>query len=346
MQKFTGIYSYDSPDNIQKADITVTNKRIGIHLKDADGNPRVVYWYWYNVIKGNNGQWHHTGQPQQTLKVNDYAFEGLADKQLRKKRRSPVIPFLIGFVTFIIALLLIAYFWLIPFLARRTADALPVDYEIKMGEQAYRSMAGEFKIAARQTALANDFFQSMDIRSRYPIQITVVERDELNAFAVPGGHIVVFTGLLDKMDDAEEFEALLAHEYSHIALRHTTRTLMQSLGTYMIASLLFGDLSGVAAVVAENAQSLQHLKYSRDLEKEADMNGVKLLEERKIDLHGFVSLFNTLKEGGGAQPSEWLSSHPDLSARIAYVQERLEKQNERVMKGSTTAIWNAIKGGY
>ena len=74
-------------------------------------------------------------------------------------------------------------------------------------------------------------------------------------------------------------------------------------------------------MIISNADDLKGLSYSRKLEKEADINGLRLLSERKIDCNGFIRLFELLKKETaqtGGQPTEWISSHPDLEKRIAY----------------------------
>ncbi|MCK7559120.1 M48 family metallopeptidase [Chitinophaga sedimenti] len=108
-----------------------------------------------------------------------------------------------------------------------------------------------------KTKLANDFFKQLKIKTAYDIRITVVKDDQLNAFAVPGGHIVVYDKLIKQMKGPGELAALLSHEYSHVELRHTTKTMFRSMGTYVMLSLVFGDLTGVAGVVVENAHSLK-----------------------------------------------------------------------------------------
>ncbi len=350
MKTFQGYYSYETPDHIEGADITVTNKRIEIHLKDAHGNPRTVFWYWENVVKGQERPGgcvlHHTGLPLQTLIVPSGAFATLADGQLQKKRR--VFP--TAWVTFIttgviiIGLILAAFFWIVPWMAGKAANALPVEYEVSMGEEAYKSLIKEYKILPKQTEQVNAFYKQMGLSSPYPITITVVDYDQTNAFAVPGGHIVVFSGLLKRMKQPEELAALLAHESSHINLRHTTRSLMQSLGTFTMVSLIFGDVTGISAVLVENASSLKHLEYSRSLEKEADMNGLRMLQEKRIPGNGYVLLFSTLGESGGGAPSEWLSSHPDLGRRSEYVQEKLITPAPP-FPATLKSVWEQIRAG-
>jgi Zn-dependent protease with chaperone function len=86
--------------------------------------------------------------------------------------------------------------------------------------------------------------------------------------------------------------------------------------------VLFGDIGGIGSVIVSNADQLKGLSYSRKLEKEADMNGLKILSERKIDCNGFVRLFGFLEkemDKEDLQPAEWTSSHPDLIKRIEYI---------------------------
>ena len=79
-------------------------------------------------------------------------------------------------------------------------------------------------------------------------------------------------------------------------------------------------------MIVRNADVLKGLSYSRSLEKEADMNGLKILSDRKIDCNGFIHLFQLLQkevEKEGGQPSEWVSSHPDLERRMAYTKSNV-----------------------
>lgn len=348
MKTYQGTYSYDSPDNVQPAEVTFTNKRIEIHLKDADGNPRTVFWYWYNVVQGKQNTLHHIGLPLQTLHVPSYEFAELVLPKLKKRTAPNALMIIAGIGLFIIALIAAAWFWLLPYAAGRVANALPIEYEVKFGEESYNALIRDFKVLPQQTELANQFYKELNISSAYPVKITVVEKAETNAFAIPGGHIVVFSGLLQQMQHPEELAALLAHEYSHVQLRHTTRSLVQSVGTYAMISMVFGDITGLGAVLVENAQTLKSLEYSRKLEKEADLNGLQLLQQRNINGEGYIWLFNTLKKdtGSGSIPSEWLSSHPDLDNRVKYVKSKLVGVAAMPVSGPLQNIWKQLKADY
>jgi beta-barrel assembly-enhancing protease len=154
----------------------------------------------------------------------------------------------------------------------------------------------------------------------------VINSQEPNAFALPGGYIVVHQRLLEMLQSPEELAALLGHEYGHLQLRHSTRTLFRNLSGYLFVSILFGDVSGITAIILENAHSLRSLQYSRELEKEADLLGLRVLQDNKLDPRGMVRLFDQLKKQSKESETEFISSHPLLRSRIRYVQALLEKQ--------------------
>jgi predicted Zn-dependent protease len=168
----------------------------------------------------------------------------------------------------------------------------------------------------------NAFFAEMDVPTAYPIKISVVRDNTVNAFALPGGRIVVFSALLDRVGSYPELAALLSHEFTHINNKHTTRSIFRKLGSKVFLALLFGRVGSVTAILVDHADNLKSQKYSRKLEKEADLEGMAILMQRKIDPKGFADLFSHLKESSpvGNLP-EFLASHPDIDKRIAYSEE-------------------------
>lgn len=331
MQTYTGKYYNGQTDTTVDAEITLTAKQITITITDAQGTARQVHWYWEQVKQHNEGSGavlEYPGYPIQRITVHALTFADAAAFYLERKKKSGFFAnkgrVIVGSVFLIgISFLALVYFWFIPFLAVRIANNVPVSYEEKLGQSSYDALITQYKTDPEATRQVNEFFQQMKIRTRYPVEITVVKDTQSNAFALPGGHIIVYDQLLKNMRHYEELAALLSHEYAHVERKHTTKTIFRSMGTYMFISLLFGDLGGAGAVVVENANSLKSLQYSRRLEKEADLYGLRLLQQRSIDPKGFEWLFNTLKQQNSLQPSEWLSSHPDLDNRIRYINREM-----------------------
>src|SRR5205823_5662759 len=132
----------------------------------------------------------------------------------------------------------------------------------------------------------NQFYKQLHYDVHYPVQITVVHSDEMNAFAIPGGHIVVYDAILETMKTPEELAALLAHEASHVALRHSLRNIFRSQARKMFLSLLMGNQASIVSVVVNNADELKGLEYSRSLETEADNNGIQLMANSNINVQG------------------------------------------------------------
>jgi Zn-dependent protease with chaperone function len=331
MQTYTGKYYNSQTDTTVDAEIILTAKQITINIQDAQGTARQVHWFWEQVRQGKGGAGtvlEYPGYPLQRITVHALTFADAAAFYLERKKHPGFFAhrgrLIVGTVFLIIVTLLaLVYFWFIPFLAVRIANNVPISYEEKLGQSSYDALIQQYKVKPGATRLVNEFFQQMKVRTEYPVEITVVEDKQSNAFALPGGHIIVHDQLLRDMKHYEELAALLSHEYAHVEKKHTTKTIFRSMGTYMFISLLFGDLGGAGAVVVENANSLKSLQYSRRLEKEADLYGLDLLQERHIDPRGFEWLFNTLKQQNSLQPSEWLSSHPDLDNRIRYIHREM-----------------------
>jgi predicted Zn-dependent protease len=152
----------------------------------------------------------------------------------------------------------------------------------------------------------------------------VVESATVNAFALPGGPIVVYTGLLREAESAEQLAGVLAHEMAHVTRRHGMQRIAQSLGVVAAVQLLFGDVSGVMAVAVEVLREGAINSYSREQEHEADMDGVERLRWAGLDPRALADFFELLAKKEGQLPSvmRWLGTHPDLAQRVKDVRAR------------------------
>ncbi len=221
----------------------------------------------------------------------------------------------------IVIALIVGYMLIVPWVSEKLADTVSVEMEQQLGDGVYEALSTDFKIDTARTRLVGEFFSSMRVSSAYSIRIAVVNSGELNAFALPGGRIVVYSALLDKMQGAPELAALLAHEFTHVDRKHATRSIFRRLGSQVFLGLLFGKVGSVTGVLVDHADELRSLTYSRSLEKEADLKGLKLLTDREIDPAGFEGLFTRLKSEDASSLPEFMASHPDLDNRIAYIKE-------------------------
>lgn len=201
-------------------------------------------------------------------------------------------------------------------LAVMAADHLPPDADRALGKLAWQQLAPEDERCTDAATLAyvDQVLQPLlrQQPSGYTFEVAVVDVDELNAYALPGGYITVNMGMLKAIARSEELAGVLAHELAHVTLRHSTRRIVAQLGTMTLVSMLFGgtDIGAPAQLVANLAATA----YGREQETEADDEGLKTLIRAQVDPLGMAELFERLAQNG-LTPPELLSSHPDPGRR-------------------------------
>lgn len=213
-----------------------------------------------------------------------------------------------------------------------------------MGNRIYESFSQNLDVDTILTSKVNQFSKFIDFDTDYPLHFTVVDDDEINAFALPGGNIIIFNGILEKMKSKEELAALMSHEVSHVKLRHSFKSMCRSLSGYLFISFLFGDVNAVAAILIENSNNIYNLKYSRELEEEADNNAVKILNANHINLKGMVDLFTMLDtyNKNNLKIPYFLSTHPLTKDRLSNAKTALKNQPNIIENKELEGIWMNI----
>jgi len=231
-------------------------------------------------------------------------------------------------ILFFLALIPVTYFWVLPAVADFAARQIPPAYERKLGQTLATQIISE-NTDSLQTANLRGFARQLNLPAPYPITFTVIHNAEPNAFAVPGGHIVVHQGMFKIIKSPEALAALLGHEYGHLKLRHSLRAMFRSLSGYIFISAIIGDVSAITAVVIENANALKSLEYSRNFETEADLLGLQIMQQHQLNPKGMVQLFEQLQahNKGRSQDLEFISTHPALSSRIQNIRKRIKPNN-------------------
>lgn len=162
--------------------------------------------------------------------------------------------------------------------------------------------------------------------NQLPWQFHVVDDPSLNAFAIPGGHVYIHTGLIANADNAAELAGVMAHEISHITARHTTEQISRQYGLSVLAGLVLGQNPNVmqqiaAQIVAGGALA----RFSREAEREADALGIRAMHQAGYDPRGMASMFQQLMEQGQRTPGrveEFFSTHPTTTDRIRDAERR------------------------
>jgi len=211
-------------------------------------------------------------------------------------------------------------------LVQWAVDRIPTEWEQRLGQSAYQdflrqqTVVKEGPSAAAVNEISRRLLQHIP-DNPYTFEISVVKNDVVNAFALPGGYVVVFTGLLEHAKSGEEVAGVLSHEFNHVLERHGLERIVKQLGVVAALGIIFGDQQGVAGVMKQVGTELLSLKFGRGQETEADVTGLRLLHRARIDPAGMITFFQRLAEQEQGRV-EWLSTHPMSAGRA----ERLKRE--------------------
>jgi len=211
---------------------------------------------------------------------------------------------------------------------------------------------------------------------KFTYRIEVFESNLVNAVALPGGYVAVFSGLIKKADSPEELAGVLAHEMIHAENRHAMQQIMRRFGFFLGLQILLGDAEGVIASLADGAAVLASLGYSREMESEADREGALAMIRAKISPVGLAEFFEKIsvieedefiKNGNSQSESsknsdagsnkdknnkdlkektrflwEWLSTHPDTRERVAAI-KKIAEQNKDNKYLPLNVSWRSLQ---
>jgi len=219
---------------------------------------------------------------------------------------------------------------------------IPLSTEKQLGEMALAQVRAQGGISehgvAQQTV--QEIGRKLTAGSRYQYRWLVKQDDTVNAFAMPGGIIVVHTGLLRQAGDPGELAGVLAHEVQHVEQRHSLRQMISSLGWGTLVGLTIGDISAVAAMLAHQAGTLY---FSRDMEEEADHLGLLALQHAQIRPDGMLRFFQKLDNKDQASVPGWISSHPQTAARAQQIESLIAATPCPACIPLTSQHWQAMK---
>ena len=163
----------------------------------------------------------------------------------------------------------------------------------------------------------------------YTFTLYLAESDEVNAMAAPGGHIIVFTGLVKKVNNAEELAGVLAHECSHVYYRHSIKQLAKQF-LWFAFSYYFSSEASMASYATVFAKFLMQQAYSREDEREADVKAVDILVKTGIEPVSFSNFFKRLSsENSIDKKLQIISTHPSHDERFAYLQSIYSSMEKR-----------------
>jgi hypothetical protein len=202
----------------------------------------------------------------------------------------------------------------VPSVSRAIAHRIPLETERSIGVQFEKKLSDQYcESAAADLVLAN-----LTVRlagSDHPISaVNVINVEAPNAFAFPGGYVVLTRGLVEFAEDPDEVAGVLAHEIAHVYERHVMAGIVRGALLSALWAVSVGDFAGLMVIDPTTAFKIATLQFSRDDEVEADRGAVEMLTRAGIRRDGFAVFFERLSEREGDLP-EWLSTHPSSESR-------------------------------
>lgn len=272
------------------------------------------------------------------------------DPMARLRRRSIgtlVLPALVA-----LAALISVWVWVLPALAARIATRVPVELEERLGRTTVALFTESATVCAdpRRVAALDAIVNELvaDGRGgRYEYRVTIVDDSMVNAFAAPGGHIVVFQGLMTQAESPEEVAGVLAHEIQHVTNQHGLEALLRETPTQVALSVLVGS-NPLGGSVVQAASALRSLSYQRSDEREADAGALRMLAAARVDPAGMLAFFRR----GAADPDEragserwtrYLSTHPGSEERLQALEALAAELQVSPRPLLNPAQWAALK---
>jgi beta-barrel assembly-enhancing protease len=256
-------------------------------------------------------------------------------KTLPREHRTRGLALAAAVLLALIAALIITLIASRDWLVEEIADRIPISWEISLGEGLYNEVKSEEQIVTdpvreKQIAAITAPLLEAAGTNLYRFQFHIINDTNINAFAIPGGHIFIHTGLLEAAGTPEEIAGVLAHEVAHVTERHGFRSLINAAGLYFIVQFFFGDTSGAMAVLTDSSRMLLQQSYSRDFERQADDLGWNYLVKANVDPRGMVGFFKRMKEEEAKNPQlkgalQLLNSHPATDERMHRLEEKWRK---------------------
>lgn len=241
------------------------------------------------------------------------------------RRRMRLGSMILALLLLLLPLLLgLALWWKSDAIADWAVQRISYASEAQFGNLLYEQSRLELTILpdGEMAKMVEEIGNRLTKEAPYPFQWHVADDPTINAFAIPGGHVVVFTGLIQAADSAEEVAGVLAHEAEHVLQRHSLKGIVHQLGWRVVVGMLIGEWGGGS--LGETAAQLQMLQFGRDQESQADLQALTLLKKAGIDPKGMITFFNRLSKEEGT-PIALLSTHPPSADRAEAIRTEIKK---------------------
>lgn len=178
---------------------------------------------------------------------------------------------------------------------------------------------------------------------REKIKVHILNKAEINAFALPNGHLIIYSGLILNSDNQEELAGVICHEIAHMELNHVMKKLVKEIGLSVLISMTTGNSE--TENIKKTVKMLSSLAFDRSLEKDADIKAVDYLIKAKVNPKPFANFLYKLldKKHKETKYSIWISTHPDSKERAKYIIEYSKNDLTDYKPILTIQTWDKLK---
>ena len=319
---------YSDGKSAARREVVVALMPTHLEIRD-EAQPWSVLWSYGDLalidMEGQAGGTRLTrrSDPAPRLSVPDPAFlrelltrSPVLDPKAQRRRRTAAIVL----ASVVCVPILFAILWFVlPQLAKPAAALIPESVEQRIGEKVAGLVIGGARICDAEAGtralerLTDRLWSGLDRPVSFDVR--VIEHPMVNAMAIPGGHVVVFSGLLHKAEAPEELAGVLAHEVGHVAHRHGMQALVRHFALSFVITAFTGNDWGLGSA----AQLLIQFAHSREAESEADMTALAILDRAGIPPSGLAGFFARMEKAERNSDGflRYMSTHPPTAERIA-----------------------------
>lgn len=263
----------------------------------------------------------------------------------RRSIASLVVPALVT-----LAAIVGTWFLVLPPLAAKLAARVPTEWEEKLGATATQVFTESHRVCTdpAQVAAIDGLVARLTAGGSggsYTYTVSIVEDPLVNAMAAPGGHILLFRGLINDAESSDELAGVLAHEIEHVVQRHGVEAILREMPAQLLVSAVMGS-SPLGGNVAQVAYSLGASSYQRNDEREADAGAVRRLAAAGVSPAGMIGFFRrSAAEGEAGGVMQYFSSHPASAERMASLEAMARELPAPRGPALSPEEWTALRGG-
>lgn len=276
----------------------------------------------------------HGNDPIQTIKVTDTTLIKTINEyrknsgQMNWYQKLILKPmyYHVFLALFLIGTIGLAYVYILPWVAEKSVVLIPESFDDTLGGSFIDEHTLFGNSQDEKSKIVTEIASELELNNKKSLQFIVVDSDVMNAYALPNGTIVIYTGILKEMKSYDELVGLIGHEVAHVNNRHSIKMLCRNLSGYLFVSTILGDVNGIMAVIGDNVNTLQSLSFSREFEKEADEDGFDIVTQNNVNPKGMITLFHRLEKEDNIKIPEFLNTHPITKNRIQNLSKLIDSK--------------------